>query len=382
MDDLRLIQFYHLNTAPQMAFDTKRARTWERVIPTLAADHYYLMHLLLAVGGVHRVAAQAELHHNTQRSEPDTVGLSGILEHYQRGLQGFREEVSQISHYNAEAVYAGSLLLVALAYASFHLSELDTQGVNEDLLLDLVTENPDGHGLHLRWLHLIRGVSSVVLDQWAALKASRLRPLLLFFHSDEYWKDLPFEPSLARLRGCSPRLRAFAKGSSQAIANLKAVWAAMRPPSVESSSAVDSPSSLPSSTTLGSAHNEQVGAIGVLDMIYSRTTCALQCSTGEQGHPSDLDVQNNLEEAAVLSWPIMLTSDFIALLEMTHPNDAVWRYSSVILAHFYLINTLVDRWYLKGSFERETFRIAELIDVASDAQLASLMRWPLEVINS
>ncbi|KAL2788283.1 hypothetical protein BJX66DRAFT_352855 [Aspergillus keveii] len=382
MDDLKLIQLYHLHTAGQMAFEGKRRRVWERVIPTLAANHYYLMHLLLAVGGVHMIATQAGLGNTTHRSGPDTVGLRRILEHYQRGLQGFREEVSQISQFNCEAVYAGSLLLVAFAYASFHFSRLNTQGVDEDLLLDLATESSDDNGLHLRWLHLIRGISSVVLDQWAALKASRLRPLLLFFHADEYWNDIPFEPSIARLSRCSPRLRVFSQGSSQAIAELHAVWAAIRTPSLDIPSNVDSPSSLPSSTTIDGPHNEQVRAIGVLDMIYSRINGALQCATGEQGPPSDLDVQNNLEEAAVLSWPILLTSDFIACLEMANQTDPVWRHSLLILAHFYVINTLVDRWYLKGLFEREIFKISDLINVSCDAQLASLMRWPMEVITS
>ncbi|KAL3450483.1 hypothetical protein BJX65DRAFT_294169 [Aspergillus insuetus] len=362
MDDLKLIQFYHLNTAGQMAFDGKRRRAWERVIPTLAADHYYLMNLLLAVGGVHMIATQAGSGNSTHPSAPDTMGLRRILEHYQRGLQGFREEVSQISQLNCEAVYAGSLLLVAFAYASFHFSGLNTQGLDEDLLLDLATESPDDNGLHLRWLHLIRGVSSVVLDQWAALKASRLRPLLLFFHGDEYWNDVPFEPSITRLNCCSPRLWVFAQGSSQAIAELHAVWAAIRTPN--------------------GPHNEQVRAVGVLDTIYSRINGALQCATGEQGPPSDLDVQNNLEEAAVLSWPILLTSDFIACLEMANQTDPVWRHSLLILAHFYVINTLVDRWYLKGLFEREIFKISDLIGVTSDPQLASLMRWPMAVITS
>ncbi|KAL4746834.1 hypothetical protein BDW72DRAFT_206998 [Aspergillus terricola var. indicus] len=382
MDDLRLIQFYHLHTAAQMAFDEKRRRVWERVIPTIAANHCYLMHLLLAVGGVHMIATQAGLGDNIHPSGADLLSLRRIMEHYQCGLQGFREEVSHISQFNSEAVYAGSLLLVAFAYASFHLSGPNMQGVNVDLLLDLASENPEDNGLHLRWLHLIRGVSSVVLDQWPALKASRLRPLLLFFHGEEYWNDIPFEPSGARLSRCSPRLRVFAQGSSRAIAELHAVWAVIRPPSLDISSNVESPASLSSSTTVDGAHNEQVRAISVLDMIYSRINGALQCSTGEQGHPSDLDVQNNLEEAAVLSWPILLTSDFIARLEMTNRTDPIWRHSLIILAHFYVINTLVDRWYLKGLFEREILKISDLISATGDPQMAPLMRWPVGVITS
>jgi hypothetical protein len=67
---------------------------------------------------------------------------------------------------------------------------------------------------------------------------------------------------------------------------------------------------------------------------------------------------------------------------MVNQTDPAWRHSLVILAHFYVINTLVDRWYLKGLFEREIFKISDLIGVTSDSQLASLMRWPMAVITS
>ncbi|KAL5003683.1 hypothetical protein BDV10DRAFT_153938 [Aspergillus recurvatus] len=382
MDDLRLIQFYHLHTARQMALSEKRSLGWQRVIPILAANHSYLMHLLLALGGAHMMAEQEKPRNETQSPGSDTVDLQVIMEHYQRGLQGFREEVSQIAQSNAEAVYAGSLLLVAFTYASLQLRELNRQNLNEDLLLDSVSESQDDNALHFRWLHLIRGISSVVYDQWGALKASRLRPLLLHFHGDEYWKDLPFARSLSRLGRCSSRLLIFAQGAGQAVANLNATWAAIRPSGSNSPSIADSPCSLPSSMTLDKVIDEQLRAIGVLDKIYSRIDSVLQCSTGEQGHPNDLDIQSNLEEAAVLSWPVMLTSDFIALLEMTNRTDPIWRHSLVILAHFYVINTLVDRWYLKGSFEREISKIYELTGFTNDPQLASLMGFPLEIINS
>lgn len=56
--------------------------------------------------------------------------------------------------------------------------------------------------------------------------------------------------------------------------------------------------------------------------------------------------------------------------------------SYAILAHFYLIFTLYEEfWYLKGSFEREIEVIDGLIRGIGNDHLASLMRWPMEVLS-
>ncbi|KAL4926557.1 uncharacterized protein BDV17DRAFT_293357 [Aspergillus undulatus] len=72
--------------------------------------------------------------------------------------------------------------------------------------------------LHVDWLHLILGVSTVVRDQWPALKASRMRPMVLYLHEDQYWEDLPFDLSSFNLSHCSSRFLIFAR---QAVADLK-----------------------------------------------------------------------------------------------------------------------------------------------------------------
>jgi hypothetical protein len=114
MDNLLSMQFFHLYTAQGMSLNPKRSMVWRRVIPDLAASHPYLMHLLLALGGMHMITEQT----TQRRGERPAVDLLVVMDHYQRGLQGYREEVARISNANAEAVYAGSLFLVAFVYAS------------------------------------------------------------------------------------------------------------------------------------------------------------------------------------------------------------------------------------------------------------------------
>jgi hypothetical protein len=121
MDNLLSMQFFHLHTAQMMSLNPKQSMVWQQVIPDLAASHPYLMHLLLALGGIHMITEQAR----QRRGERDAVDLLVVMDHHQQGLQGFREEVARISNASAEAVYTGSLLLIAFVYASLQVPKLN-----------------------------------------------------------------------------------------------------------------------------------------------------------------------------------------------------------------------------------------------------------------
>lgn len=55
MENLQLLQFYHLHTSKQMSLHSRRSQVWQRAIPELATKSRYLMHLLLALGGIHMI---------------------------------------------------------------------------------------------------------------------------------------------------------------------------------------------------------------------------------------------------------------------------------------------------------------------------------------
>ncbi|KAB8073439.1 hypothetical protein BDV29DRAFT_201825 [Aspergillus leporis] len=388
MDNILMVQFFHLYTARGMSLHPKRSQVWERVIPDLAGRNRFLMHLVLALGGIHMITERLRHGPRGEDNGSETVGLRVVMEHHQKGLQHFREEVAQISNSNAETVYAGSLLLVGFIYASLQVPELNppattTHSVSVAYGGALNTRvSKTFHRPQIGWLHLSRGVSAVVRDQWPVLKAGRLRPVVLHFHGDEYWKDLPFTSSLSQLSNCSPRLIVFAQGASQAISDLKTAWAAIGLASSTDSSFVDSPTSLPSPTMSDEAVDEQSRIIDVLETVYTRIISALQCSVSERGSPDDSDIQANFEEAAVLAWPNLIPNDFISLLELDDQVDLSRAYSLTILAHFYVINTLVDRWFLYGSFKEEIFKIHGSVYNSFNAQLDRLMMWPVKVAAS
>lgn len=312
----------------------------------------------------------------------DTVDLAIVMEHHQRGLEGFREEVPRLSPSNAEDLLTGSVLLVAFAFASLMVQELNPLGRTPEEMNSTTGNSSSANDiLRLNWLYLNRGVTSILYDQWHVLRSSRLRQMLVFSQNNERWEDLPFAPLPSRLSRCSPRLVKFAEGASQAVANIKASLRALEPARDYLSSCSGTPTShLPESpTTLDSVVDAHSETIDVLDTLYLRILSVLRCEATD--NPADLEIQLDFEEAAILAWPVQLPSPFLASLERGEPNY-LGGYSLVILAHFYLASTLLDMWFLKGAFEREILKVNTLIDSLNESQLSTLMLWPNEVVAS
>ncbi|CAG7952517.1 unnamed protein product [Penicillium nalgiovense] len=378
MNDLKLLQFYHLHTGRQMTLHQRRSNVWQQIMPELASESRYLMHLLLALGGMHMIKLKADAI-GTSVEYSDTVDLEIIMIHHQRGLEGFREEVSRISPSNAESVFTGSLLLVAFAFAFLRVQGLHPlTGATEEMSGAMATPSLTNDTPRLNWLYLNRGVNSVIGDQWYVLKNSRLRAILILSHTDNYWEESSsYAPS--RLSRCSPRLLKFAEGARQAVASIKASLDALGPPLDDLSSCSGTPTSqLSPSETLDwalDAHNE---TIRILDSVYLRILSVLRCAATEDS--TDTEIQLDLEEAAILSWPCSIPSSFLVSLERSDRNS-LYGHSLVILAHLYLVNTLVDTWYMRGSFEGEISKINALIGSLNGDQLSTFMIWPNEVLS-
>lgn len=122
MKDLRLLQHFLRRTCSQMSFDQKRILIWKQVIPDLAAKEEFLMHLLLALAGVHFLLERLptgqgnEEDSVVEEQEMDPISLSDIVEHHQKGLQGLRAALATLSPATAEVICCGSTLLVGFAF--------------------------------------------------------------------------------------------------------------------------------------------------------------------------------------------------------------------------------------------------------------------------
>lgn len=313
--------------------------------------------------------------------ELDTVDLAIVIEHHQRGLEGFREDISCISPSNAEDVFTGSVLLVTFAFASLMVQELNPLGGNAEEMNSTTGNSSSANDvLRLNWLYLNRGVTGILFDQWQVLNSSRLRQMLVFSHLDVRWEDLPFGLPPSRLSRCSPRLVKFAEGASQAVANIKASLHTLEPARdyLSSYSGTLTSHHSESPTTLDPVMDAYSETIDILDTLYSRILSILRCEATE--NPADKEIQLDFEDAAILAWPIRLPSSFVASLERGEPNY-LRGHSLVILAHFYLANTLLDTWYMKSPFEREILKLNMLIGSLNESQLSTFMLWPNEVIN-
>lgn len=381
MDDLRLLQFYHLYTANQMTLHQRKSNVWQRVIPELGSKSRHIMHLLLALGGIHMIKQKVDASGTVDIVEDtDMIDLEIIIGHHQKGLEGFREEVSRICPSNAELVLTGSMLLVAFAFAFLSVYDLNPlTRAAEEISSAMANPSLTNDTLHINWLYLNRGVTSVIGDQWHVLKASRLRQILVSRPNDEYWENSSYDTSSSRLSRCSPRLLKFAQGARQAVVTIKASLNALEPTRDDISSCSGTPTSQPSpSTTLDRAIDTHFETIRILDSVYNRILSVLRCAASETS--TDNEIQFDFEEAAILSWPGLLPSAFLASLERSDRNY-LHGHSLVILAHFYLVNTLVDAWYMNGSFESEIRRVNALIGSLNDTQLSAFMLWPNEVTS-
>jgi hypothetical protein len=356
-----------------------RSNVWQRVIPELASENRYLMHLLLALGGIHMVKQKVDASGTVGLGDSDTVDLAIVMEHHQRGLEGFREEVSLLSPSNAEAVFTGSLLVVAFAFAFLKIQDLNPLTRPTEEMSGAMTDLPSTNNIpRLNWLYLNRGVTSVIRDQWSVLKSSRIRQILVLRSDDESWANSSsYAPS--RLSRCPPRILRFAEGAHKAITAIKDSLNMVEPTRDDLSSCSGTPTSQPSpSGTLEWAMDAHLETIRILESFYLRILSVLRCAVTEID--TDKEIQVDFEDAAILSWPCLLPSAFLASLERSDSNS-LHGYSLVILAHFYLMNTLVDTWYMRGAFELEILRVNTLIESLDNSQLSTFMLWPKEVMN-
>jgi hypothetical protein len=384
MNELRLLQHFLLNTAKRMSLNPERGIVWQRVIPELASKNEFLMHLMLSLAGVHMLSESQSRNHTDIISDADSnadagandletptlIDLNIVIEHHQKGLRMFQEVLSTVSAATAEAVSCGSFLLVAFAFASLHLRDPEksftpaTQSLN--------TGRP-----RLDWLHLVRGLTIVTGQHWHTLRRSRLRALLYYRYRNDDWKLHPrlSTPSLPRLKHCSPRLKRFAHGAYEAISNLRIL--------TSNTTSIATPTSTHSSCSfLSEKQDEHAQTIDIMEEMYMRILHVLHFPGDEQDASAALDIEADIEDAAIISWPHLVPNGFIYMLELNEGLGVAEGVSYTILAHFYLIIVLFENtWFLKGGFEKEISKINTLVGSLGDSQLGLLMRWPVEVIT-
>ncbi|KAL4736399.1 hypothetical protein BDV11DRAFT_14767 [Aspergillus similis] len=364
MVDLQLLSYFMIHTCNNMSLVPSRQKVWQTVIPRLAARHEFLMHLLLALAGLDYfhpdghpdadlpIGSASRVNHSTSSVEHH---LQLVVRHHQCGLQGFRNQLSALSDSNCHEVFAGSLLLVGFAFASLRMRNWSDSRTSP-------LQPPKKP--RLDWIYLIRGLTAVVEQCWPSLRMGPLREILQYPGATEDWKLYPEAMFTAVApRGCSPRISRFCQGAYRALARLQALEG-----STPSSTAEDSPETRPSGVKDG---------LNLVESVYMRILYLVQFSRDEKC--TSLEIQADMEDAAVMGWPQALSEEFIATLGN---SDVAPSLSLVILAYLYLTLALFEAaWFLNGAFDEDIRKIYAICKAYDDRTLISLMEWPVSVIS-
>ncbi|KAF7590356.1 hypothetical protein BBP40_002959 [Aspergillus hancockii] len=378
-----------------MALNPRRKLIWQRVIPDFASKKPYLMHLLLGLAGLHVLTSQAESDQSLeanqspdiQSSSPDfsmSVDLPVIIHHHQLGLQGFRDQLSHLTDANEEEVLTGSFLLVGFALASLCVQDLDPNlSPGENTVLGQTATM--SFKPRLDWLYLVRGCSSVIQQRWNTLKMGRLRHMFFYQYANDDWKAAPEPSSFPRIHTSAEPLYRFVDGARHAIMGLQDFLTRTKHVLSEHTGSLGTPSSQGSTSAVQdratSVLEENSRALETLESMYMRILYVVQFCKGEQICSADAELQTDIEDTAVISWPHLLSSEYICSLdceEIGLPDGL----SFTVLAHFYVIFSLFKSlWYLKHSVDKELAKIDVLVRSLGNEQLSNLMQWPLGVVG-
>lgn len=391
MSDLNLLQHFILHTSKKMTLHKIKTVVWERVILDLAAANDFLMHLVLALAGVDILNTGDGRDGNVQPSISWAPRIHSIMEHHQKGLAGLQEALCATAEPNAEALLAGSMLVVGFAFASLGIKDLNP---SMDTFQNSTSVFPTQAPLQIQWLHLVRGVTSILRHFWSTLRRCRLRSLLFFNNGNDDWKLC--EPELRsgvtlNQNIQSKRLRKFATGANRALFDLRDICASLRVSSNLEEGSDSSP--LLNTATPGSEQSGYDGSrtslsacehvICVVEDLYMRILYILQMKPlNSQSPSSDLEMQTDLEDAALSAWPHQLPEEFISILESHGNVDMQLGVSLTILAHLYTtIAILDDIWYLGKTCDAEIHKINNLVHGLGDEKLIRLMEWPVDIIE-
>lgn len=383
MFDLKLLHHYILHTSKRMTLHPEKSLVWERIIPDIASDAEYLMHLLLALAGLDVLRTHSNAFYQTKH---DGSLIKIVIRHHQEGLKGLQQELQTIGDSNLEDLLTGATLVNAFAFASLCVGELNHPVEDPPHYPEIeqipqnVSNNPERP--QVQWLSLIGSSFSIIKPSWMQLQRTRLRSLLVFKKANEDWKHFKSEltaPIELPSGMLSATLSAFASNAFQAICDLRAFSNGLK---FAHASPSDENDSLSFQSSCVDPSTDQDKAIEVLETMYMRILHVL-CLPRTGAQPSsELEIQIEIEDAAIASWPTLLSEGFISSLDSNSVHRSVQSLSLTILAHLYLTLALLDKiWYFGRTFDLEIKKTAAFINQSADIKLMELMKWPIYVIE-
>jgi hypothetical protein len=156
---------FSTDTFQTLCVNESEFQTWQITIPRLALKQDYLMSGILALASMHIATsaepAEAMLYHDTG------------LQYYNRSLTPFRNAIDSITPQNCDAVFAHSIVMIAISIASPRLTVTRNEGTS-------ITENI------VVLFELLQGVRKILQVSHSWIK-------LDLFSQGEFWKKTPEE---------------------------------------------------------------------------------------------------------------------------------------------------------------------------------------------
>ncbi|KAJ5334146.1 uncharacterized protein MYU51_004607 [Penicillium brevicompactum] len=165
IDNLELMHKFSTDTFQSLCVSDSETQIWQITIPRLALKNDYLMNGILALASMH-IATSAE------PAETLLYNDAG-LQYYNRSLTPFRNAIDNITPQNCNAVFAHSIVMIAITIASPRLTATkdDTTSITENIVT---------------LFELLQGVRKImqVSQSWIKLE---------LFSKGEFWKKTPEE---------------------------------------------------------------------------------------------------------------------------------------------------------------------------------------------
>ncbi|KAL4733939.1 hypothetical protein BDV11DRAFT_199223 [Aspergillus similis] len=319
--DAELLTHYLTTTHRTFITSPETTDVWQNAIPTLAFQHPFLLHGLLACTALHK--AYLFKHNSQVAKEYRFLAYS----HQALALPEFRSAVEDPTEDNCCAILAFAHLLIIYSFGS---SSTDPNDPESDCLFLTRTAKPkltnpqEGNGdgtvygnVHVlpNWLFFIRGSCSVLSNTMHHVLSSPLHPLI------DAWALRPHQTEDTN----TTLLRHFL--------------------SVIPSSSFTCQLTSPPENTINFG-----GDVVHLDswpesVVQIYTTAATQLNASflylRRYKPTEITAWNILRV-----WPVVVSLDFINLLQQEHPG------ALILLAHYCILLKYMDRyWYFEKRAE-------------------------------
>ncbi|KAJ5919208.1 hypothetical protein N7466_010151 [Penicillium verhagenii] len=165
IDHLELMHKFSTDTYKSLCVSDSETSTWQITIPRLALKHPYLLNGIMALASMH-LATSAE-------PADALIFQDRGLQYYNRSISPFRHAIDNITPQNCDAVFAHSIVMIAISIASPRLTAINNETTS-------ITENI------VVLFELLQGVKKI-------LQASKPWVKLELFTRGEFWKKTTAE---------------------------------------------------------------------------------------------------------------------------------------------------------------------------------------------